>query len=73
MSRTAVALLALAALLSIVQWVWVRAVDHVDLRFMGAHTRHRVHWLVTNSTHIQLVAAVLAVAAAGVQAASILG
>jgi hypothetical protein len=71
MSRTAVALLALAVLVALTQWVWMRSVEHVDVRMLNSSARRRVRWIAANSGHIQLVAAAVAVAAVCLQAASL--
>ncbi|SHG48728.1 hypothetical protein SAMN05443575_2075 [Jatrophihabitans endophyticus] len=73
MTRPAVALLALAALLAAGQWLYVRAAAHVDLHLVPAHARRRVRWLIVNSGRVQLVAGVLAAAAVGVQVAATAG
>ncbi len=72
MPQPIVALLALAALISLAQWVWVRTASQVDLQLMPTHSRRHVQWMLTNSTHIQLVSATLALAALGAEVAVLL-
>jgi hypothetical protein len=68
-SKTAAALLALAVLVSVGQWLWTRLATHVDLQMMPAGSRRRVQWILTNSPRIQLASAALAGYAICAQAA----
>jgi hypothetical protein len=61
MSHTAAALIALAALISLVQCSWVLAADHVDLMQIPLQYRRRVRWVRANSRHVHAVTAVVAV------------
>jgi uncharacterized membrane protein YbhN (UPF0104 family) len=54
-SQTGAALLGLAVLIAVTQWLWTRVVAHVDLLLVPAHARRRVVWLRTSSTRIYLV------------------
>ena len=69
MANETVALIALAVLVALSQWIFIQAVIRVDIHLIPAHARRRVQWLVLNSTHIYLTAAGMVVAVAGVQAA----
>ena len=60
MARTAVALIALAALTSVGQWFWLRVAAHVDMSLMPLQYRGRVRWVQANSTHIQYAAGIVA-------------
>jgi hypothetical protein len=59
-SKTSVALLALAILVSSGQWLWTRMAAHIDMHMMPTCSRRRVQWILTNSPRIQLAAAALA-------------
>jgi hypothetical protein len=72
MPQSIAALLALAALISLAQWVWARAASHVDLQLMPTHSRRHVQWMLSNSTHIQLLSAALALAALSAEVAVLL-
>ncbi|WP_375491266.1 hypothetical protein [uncultured Jatrophihabitans sp.] len=61
MSQTAVALLAVAALVSLVQWSWSVAVHHVDPRLIPACHRPHVRWLQAHTRGVQLASALVAI------------
>lgn len=69
MSRMAIALLAFASLVFIGQWLWARAILHVDPALIPACSRRRVQWLRSNTVHIEYATGLLALCAVGLQAA----
>ena len=69
MSRTATALLVLALLVFAGQWLWARALGHVDPALIPACSRRRVQWLRSNTAHIEYASGLLALCAVGLQAA----
>ena len=71
MSRTAIALLALALIVLVGQWLWARAIVHVDPALIPACSRRRVQWLRSNTAHIEYASALLALCAVGLQAAAL--
>ena len=72
MAHEAFALMALAGLVALSQWIFVQAVIRIDVHLIPAHARRRVQWLVVNSTHIYLTAAGMVATVATVQAAVLL-
>ena len=72
MANEAVALIALALLLALEQWVFTVAVAHVDPRLVPAASRRRVRWLVVHSGRIYLAAALLVTAGLALQAVALL-
>jgi hypothetical protein len=71
-AHEAFALMALAGLVALSQWIFVQAVIRIDVHLIPAHARRRVQWLVVNSTHIYLTAAGMVATVATVQAAVLL-
>jgi hypothetical protein len=69
MSRTAMAFLGIAVLISLGQWLSMHLAGHIDLHTLPPHARRRVQWQLVNSGHIQLGCAALVAAAIGVQLA----
>jgi hypothetical protein len=59
-SRTGAALLGLAVLIGVTQWLWTRVVAHVDLLLVPAHSRRRVVRLRTSSPRIYVATALVA-------------
>jgi hypothetical protein len=72
MSKTATALLVLSLLVFTGQWLWARAVGHVDPALIPVCSRRRVQWLRSNTAHIEQASALLAACALLLQAAVIL-
>jgi hypothetical protein len=73
MSRTGIAFLGIALVISLGQWLSMRVAGHVDMRLLPGHTRRRVQWWLANSRHIQLVCAIVAVAAITMQITRTIG
>jgi hypothetical protein len=69
MSRTAMAFLGIAVLISVGQWLSMRLAGHIDLHMLPAHSRRRLQWMQVNTGHIQLCCAALVATAVGVQIA----
>ena len=69
MATEAVALVAVALLVALTQWMFTQTVARVDMRLIPSHSRRRVQWLVLNSGHIYLAAAGTAATVVVVQTA----
>ena len=54
MSQPGEALIGLAALVAVTQWLWTRVVAHVDLLLIPAYSRRRVQRMVTRSPLVYL-------------------
>lgn len=63
------ALIALAVLVSVTQWLFTQTAVRVDMHLLPAHARRRVQWLLAHSPSIYLGCAGTVVAVAFVQAA----
>jgi hypothetical protein len=73
MSQAGAALLGLAVLISVTQWLWTRVVAHVDMLLMPAYARRRVERLRTNSAHIYLASGGVVACVVCAEAALLLG
>jgi hypothetical protein len=73
MTQQAAALIGLAVLVSLTQWLFMVATAHVDVIAIPATARTRVRWLVANSAHIHLTCAGTVLAVVLVQGAVLLG
>lgn len=67
MSRSAVAILALAALVSFGLWLSMRGASLEEVELLPARCRRRVRWWQRNAKCVQLACAVVAVAAVCLQ------
>ncbi|HEV7206677.1 MAG TPA: hypothetical protein VGN18_18875 [Jatrophihabitans sp.] len=70
MSKVTIALLALAAVVSLGHWLSMLAATHVDMHLLPTHSRRHVQWMLVNSWSIQLGCAAVALAAVAGELAS---
>jgi hypothetical protein len=68
----AVALVGIAVLVALTQWMFTQTVTRVDVQLIPARCRRRVQWLVVNSAHIYLAAAGMTATVVVVQTAVLL-
>ena len=73
MAKEAVALIGLAALVSLSQWLFTNTAARVGMPAIPADARPRVRWLLANSAHIHLACGATALAAVVVQTAVLIG
>ena len=73
MSKTALAILALAVLLSAGVWLSERAAGLAEIQLLPSHCRRRVQWWQSNARHVQIACALAACAAAGIEISNLLG
>ena len=65
----AFSLIVIALVVSLGQWLSMRAAGHVDMHLLPEHSRRHVRWMTVNSGHIQLTCAGLAAVAVCLQMA----
>jgi hypothetical protein len=70
LSRSALAILAIAMLVSSGLWLSMRAARLAEVEVLPAYCRRRVRWWQHNATHVQLGCALAALAAACMQVGS---
>jgi hypothetical protein len=73
MSKSALAILLIAALVWFGVWLAVRAAGLAEIQLLPAHCRRRVQWWRSNARHVQIICAVAAIAAAGMQLGASVG
>lgn len=73
MSRSALAILAIAILVSFGLWLSTRAAGLAEIELLPAHCRRRVRWWQGNARYIQLACAIVALGAASVQVSTVVG
>jgi hypothetical protein len=73
MSKSALAILLIAALVWFGVWLAVRAAGLAEIQLLPAHCRRRVQWWQSNARHVQIICAVAAIAAAGMQLGASVG
>lgn len=73
MSQAGAALLGLAVLIAVTQWLWTRVVVHVDMHLMPAGSRRRVQRLMARSSFIYLASGGTVACVVCVEAVLVLG
>jgi hypothetical protein len=73
MSKSALAILLIAALVWFGVWLAVRAAGLAEIQLLPAHCRRRVQWWQSNARHVQIICAVAVIAAAGMQLGASVG
>lgn len=73
MSSPALAILAIATLVSFGLWLSMRVAGLADLELLPARCRRRVRWWQGNARNVQLACAVVAAASACVQISTTVG
>jgi hypothetical protein len=71
-ANEAVALIALAVLVSLNQWMFTLTVARVDPRLIPVAARRRVHWLVAHTARIHVASAGLVAAGLVLQVTALL-
>jgi hypothetical protein len=72
-SRSALAILAIAILVSFGMWLSVRAAGLAEIELLPGRCRRRVRWWQGHARYAQLCCALAALAAAGVQISTSVG
>ena len=73
MSKTALAILALAILVSAGMWLSVRAAGLAEIQLLPSHYRRRVQWWQSNARHVQFGCAAAVCVAAALQLSTSFG